>query len=149
VRVGGFGGFAPVVGAQIYAWVGGGGNGGSGCPTGCRSCRLSPASEEKRARAGGVHELIPHVGNPSFFSFSLAFAPTIMSPTLAIESKDGVTAHEAQPVRRPVLNGSNDSSDLDERELAKVGKKSVLRACSSSLQKTWQCLLTCRETLRF
>ena len=29
MRVGGFGGFAPVVGAQIYAWVSGGGNGGA------------------------------------------------------------------------------------------------------------------------
>ena len=105
--------------------------------------RGKACTSRSRARAD------PHVGNPSFFSFSLAFAPTIMSPTLAIESKDGVTAYGARPVRRPVLNGSNDSSDLDERELAKVGKKSVLRACSSRLQKTWQYLLTCRETLRF
>ena len=29
MKVGGFGGFAPVIGAQIYAWVSGGGNGGT------------------------------------------------------------------------------------------------------------------------
>jgi len=84
VKVGGFGGFAPVIGAQIYAWVSGGGNGG-----------LSGGGLPRLSR---VYTLL---------SIPVVSAATSVRPYFPLNSKNTKTSPAKRPCRRGCANNRN------------------------------------------